>query len=112
MMPSRRGIALILALTTTALLAMLAVAFATLAGVERRVSRNYMDGVRARLAAESGVQAALARLRQRMLRGLLWSDVSWSVADDRAIRLDGVEVKDAGFLGSGTYAPYGDFYRV
>jgi len=112
MTAGRRGVALILALLMLALLALLAAAFAGLTGVERRVSRNYLDTVRARLAAESGVEAALARLQERMLRGALWTDTTWSVADDRKIRLDGVERRDAGVLGSGTYAERGDFYRV
>ncbi|HZE97326.1 MAG TPA: PilX N-terminal domain-containing pilus assembly protein, partial [Planctomycetota bacterium] len=104
--------ALIVVLALTALLALLAVSFATMAGVDRRVSRNYLDAVRARLVAESGVEAAVARLEERILRGALWTDVSWSVADGKTIHLDGDEVKDAGFLGSGSRAENGDFYRV
>lgn len=108
----RRGLALIVALTMTALLALLATSFALLAGTERRLSRNQLDLVRARLAAESGVEAALAFLQHRMLRGLLWTDTSWSVSEDRRVRLDGAPVTDAGFLSSGTYDEHGDLYRV
>src|SRR5262245_19492532 len=108
----RRGLALILVLGVLAILALLATAFASLAGVERRVTRNYLDTVRARLAAESGIEAAVALLRHRILRGSLWTETSWSVADERTIRVDGEEVKDAGFLGSGSYGADGDFYRV
>ncbi len=112
MMTGRRGAALIVVLGMLALLALFATAFAVLTGVERRVSRNHLDTLRARLAAESGVEAALARLQNRMLRGALWTDTAWSVADDRKIRLDGVDVRDAGFLDSGSYAERGDFHRV
>jgi hypothetical protein len=112
MKAGRRGAALIVVLAMLALLALFATAFSTLTGVERRVSRNYLDTVRARLAAESGVEAALARLQNRMLRGALWTDLSWSVADDREIRLDGHVVRDAGFLDSGSYAEHGGFHRV
>ena len=112
MKANRRGMALILVLGTLAVLALLATAFATLAGVERQVSRNYVDTVRARFAAESGVEAALGLLQQRLLRGSLWTETSWSVADDRTIRVDGAEIRDAGFLPSGSYGPDGDFHRV
>jgi hypothetical protein len=112
MKAKRRGMALILVLGLLALLALLAATFATLTGVDRQVSRNYLDTVRARLAAESGVEAALALLQQRMLRGSLWTETSWSVADDRKIRVDGGEIRDAGFLGAGAYGPDGDFCRV
>ena len=108
----RRGVALIIVLTMTALLAVLALAFSTLASTDQRIARNYLDTVRARQVAESGVEAALALLQNRELRGLLWTDTSWSVADDRTIRLDGAEVKDAGFMGGGSYGERGDFYRV
>jgi hypothetical protein len=109
---TRRGMALILVLGVLAVLALLATAFATLSGAERRVSRNYLDAVRARLAAESGIEAAVALLRQRTLRGTLWTETSWSVADGRAIRVDGAELRDAGFLAAGSYGRDGDFYRV
>ena len=112
MTATRRGVALILVLGVLAVLALLATAFATLAGVERRVSRNYLDGVRARLAAESGIEAAVALLRQRILRGALWTETSWSVADGRSIRVDGAEIRDAGFLAAGSYGRDGDFYRA
>ena len=52
----RRGVALILVLGTLAVLALLATAFATLTGLDRQVSHNYVDTVRARFAAESGIE--------------------------------------------------------
>jgi Tfp pilus assembly protein PilX len=59
----RRGIALIVALSLTALLALLATAFVLLAGTERRITRNHLDIVHARLAAamSAGDAASFAR---------------------------------------------------
>jgi hypothetical protein len=62
--PSRRGAVLIIVLGVLAVLALLATTFATLQGTERRVARNHADTVRARLLAQSGVEAATARLRE------------------------------------------------
>ncbi len=101
-----RGLALLLVLGALVLLSLLAAAFSTLAAAERFTSRAYLDGVRARLAAESGIHAAVARLQERAERGTLWRERSWTVADGSAIRLDGAEVKDAAFMGNG------DLYRV
>ena len=46
-MRRNRGAVLIIVLGVLAVLALLATTFATLQGVERRVSRNYLDTVRA-----------------------------------------------------------------
>jgi hypothetical protein len=92
-MKARRGAALIVVLGTLALLALAAVTFTTLAGVERSVSRNYLDHVRARLVAQSGVETALARLRSDLERGAL------PRTEERAVE---------GAMGSGTYSPDGD----
>ena len=61
--PSRRGAILIVVLGVLAVLALLATTFASLQAVERQISRNYLDEVRARLLAQSGVDAAVDRLR-------------------------------------------------
>jgi len=58
----RRGAVLIVVLGVLALLALLATSFSTLQTVERQVSRNYLDTVRARLIAQSGVEAAVDKL--------------------------------------------------
>jgi hypothetical protein len=47
-----------------AVLALLATTFATLQGVEQRVARNYLDTVRAKLVAQSGINDALANLER------------------------------------------------
>ena len=62
--PSRRGAVLIIVLGVLAVLALLATAFASLQFTERRVAQNYSDTVRAKLLAQSGVEAAVARLRE------------------------------------------------
>ena len=59
----RRGAVLIVVLGVLMLLSLLATSFATLQITERQVSRNYLDTVRAKLLAQSGVQDALERDR-------------------------------------------------
>jgi hypothetical protein len=59
-----RGAVLIVVLGVLAILALLATTFATLQATEKQVSRNYLDTVRAKLLAQSGLQDAEARLRE------------------------------------------------
>ena len=59
---SYRGVALLIVLGVLALLSVIALAFVSLSRLERQVSRNYVDHVRAQLTAESGVEAAVARI--------------------------------------------------
>jgi hypothetical protein len=61
--PRRRGAVLIVVLGVLAILALLATTFATLQATEKQVARNYLDTVRAKLLAQSGIQDAEARLR-------------------------------------------------
>src|SRR5262245_54812040 len=61
---SRKGAVLIIVLGVLAVLALLATTFATLQATERQVASNYMDTVRAKLLAQSGVQDAEAKLRE------------------------------------------------
>ena len=61
----RRGAVLIVVLGVLAVLALLATTFATLQTTEKQVARNYLDTVRAKLAAQSGVQEAEQRLREQ-----------------------------------------------
>jgi hypothetical protein len=96
--PRRRGTALIVVLGALALLSLLAVTFATRVGTERATARNFLDAARARLAAQSGVEAALAHLQGLLDRGLL--------PDGPARTLPPTP------LGSGTYVPGGDLYEV
>lgn len=59
----RRGSVLIVALGTLSVLAVFAFIFVAVARSERSVSSNYVDMVRARMLAVSGMEAAMARLR-------------------------------------------------
>lgn len=58
----RRGIILVIILGFLILIALLAMSFASLQIVERKVTGNYADEVRARLAAQSGIEFAKDRL--------------------------------------------------
>ena len=60
--PSRRGVVLIVVLGILAVLALLATTFASIQQTERSVSRAYLDKVRSRLIAQSGVEYAIAQL--------------------------------------------------
>jgi len=63
-MKLRRGAVLIVVLGVLAVLSLLATTFATLQATERSVARNYLDTVRAKLLAQSGIQDAEARLAE------------------------------------------------
>jgi hypothetical protein len=58
-----RGAVLIVVLGVLAILSLLAITFSTLQATEKAVARNYLDTVRAKLIAQSGLQEAEARLR-------------------------------------------------
>ncbi|MCE9584386.1 MAG: hypothetical protein K8T20_18010 [Planctomycetes bacterium] len=60
-----RGFVLLVALGILGVLGLLAAAFATLSRVERVVSASYVDKVRAKLLAESGLERAIAEIRSR-----------------------------------------------
>src|SRR5438045_1783742 len=60
----RKGAVLIIVLGVLAVLALLATTFATLQATEKQVAHNYLDTVRAKLLAQSGVQDAEAKLRE------------------------------------------------
>jgi hypothetical protein len=66
---SRRGAILIVVLGVLAVLALLATTFATLQATERNIAHCYLDTVRARMVAESGVQAAVAKISELAGRG-------------------------------------------
>jgi hypothetical protein len=74
----RQGIVLIVVLGVLVLMALLATSFATLQSVERRVTHNYTDLVRAKLAAQSGVEMAVDRLKHTISDGWFRNpDKSW-----------------------------------
>src|SRR5262245_42104444 len=93
-----RGAALIVVLGALALLSLVAATFATLTATERATARNALDAARARLAAQSGVEAALAHLEALVERGVLPDEAARAIPPTS--------------LGSGSYAPRGDLYEV
>ncbi len=64
---SRRGFVLLLALGVLGVLGLLAATFATLSRVERSISSSYVDKVRAKMLAQSGIERALASIRGRSM---------------------------------------------
>lgn len=83
---SRRGIILVIILGFLLLIALLAVSFASLQIVERKITANYADEVRARLAAQSGVDYATERLSQIVRKGWFEGgykfDITWRYMGD------------------------------
>ncbi|MBI2931034.1 MAG: hypothetical protein HYY16_05235 [Planctomycetes bacterium] len=59
----RQGAVLVVVLGVLTILALLATTFALIQSTERSVSRSYLDGVRARLLARSGIEDGVARLK-------------------------------------------------
>jgi hypothetical protein len=68
-----RGFVLIVALGVLGVLALLAATFATLSHVEKSVSASYVDRVRARLLAQSGVERTIAALSYKATKQA-WDD--------------------------------------
>ena len=66
-MSNRRGFALLAALWLLVALATAGLAIATVSRTRRLAAANYVEGVRARSAAESGVESIRARLAERLV---------------------------------------------
>ncbi len=75
----RRGVVLIFAVAMLVLLSLMGATFASVARVERTVSRNYVDLVRARMLASSGVESAIARLTKDASDPAHWG--AWACPD-------------------------------
>ncbi|MHC4608002.1 MAG: hypothetical protein ACYTAF_13915, partial [Planctomycetota bacterium] len=101
---ARRGVALVVVLGVLVVLSFLAATFTTLSATERSISRNYLDHVRARLLAQSGVEHAVAHLRDILRRGFF--------PEDGPPLFCGAPVEFTGTMASGTYAPRGDRYLL
>ncbi len=65
----RRGVALIIVLSVLALISLMAIAFATLSTLERDISHNYLDEIRARLVARAGLEYATDQIMNGIQRG-------------------------------------------
>ncbi|MFC1586714.1 hypothetical protein ACFL54_00250 [Planctomycetota bacterium] len=123
----RSGIVLLVVLGVLALLSVLAITFVSMTRLERTISQNYVDQVRAQLAAESGIEKAISELNtiigtpaiadiKRMTYGLDqtgnpgWQDVthpSFPIDIDSDGNLDAI----SGAIGS-SYMPNGDRYLL
>ncbi|NUN50054.1 MAG: hypothetical protein HUU15_14595 [Candidatus Brocadiae bacterium] len=66
-MEHNRGFVLLVALGVLGVLGLLAATFATLSRVERVVSNSYVDKVRAKMLAQSGIERAIASIRGRAM---------------------------------------------
>ena len=93
------------------MLALLATTFVTLAETERATARNYLDTVRARLVAQSGVEAAIVHLGELLERGTLMTETDWVPKTD-PVRVNGAEVRPAGVMNTASHARRGDFYTL
>ena len=70
---TRRGFSLFVSMGMLALIGAIATVFALTSAMERAASRAYVDSVRTRMAADAGIQMALASVRLQDLRQA-WSD--------------------------------------
>ncbi len=81
---SRRGMILILILPLLSLMAILGIAFVALAHCDMQVAMSYVDSVRARSLAISGVEFATAQLsaqaRRRAYDSPVWGAATWDQA--------------------------------
>ncbi len=130
----RRGAVLIICVAILTVLALLAVSFARLMTLEETASANYVDMVRARFIAHSGVERAIEELR-RAASGRSWDDPAldaWIYQDtlpleetmDPSFKTGVTPSGDAysGVLGDGMdgpyrhnagyYEEYGDYYKL
>jgi type II secretory pathway component PulK len=118
---------LIIALGVLALLSILAVTFVSLMKLELLASKNYVDGVKARLIAEGGMEEAVTELKTRGgMTGVTNINDSWVYAaghywlpiEQSTTLHQPANVNDyanrASFVGNlgGSYASKGDRYKI
>ncbi len=101
-----RGFVILVALGVLGVLGLLAAAFATLSRVERSVSASYVDKVRARLLADSGVERAIAAIRARNLIQA-WDDSrnDWYYREMLNAPVGGLSYSPATIAALGGYTP-------
>ena len=74
----RRGMVLIIVLSVLAVMAILGISLLTLSALDRKVTDNHLHQVQARLSARSGVEDAMARLRDgAVLRTAFDAESEW-----------------------------------
>jgi type II secretory pathway component PulK len=119
---------LVIALGVLALLSVLAVTFVSLMKLELLASKNYVDGVKARLIAEGGMEEATAELKT--IGGLtavsnindswIYANGNYSLPLEQATPRNGQILSGASLLTrtsydgdlGGSYAAQGDCYRI
>lgn len=77
----RRGVVLLVAVAVLSILAILATTFASMSRIERDVSRNYVDHVRAKLLAQAGVERGVQEVRSA-IQGTSILPANFSAAED------------------------------
>src|SRR6478735_12451319 len=82
------GVALIMVITSLAMIALLVVAFLSMASTERRASNAYADGVTVRTLADSATNVVIGQIREATER--LGSAKTWA-SQPGAIRTYGIE---------------------
>jgi len=109
-------------------LALLATVFAVIQTEERGVSRNYVDGVRARLIAQSGIEEGTQRLEEALSRSILelmaecsknpsfaWEEDENPLAGKSTLQHITVHGEELDFTGCTTVGRYGlhsDFFTL
>src|SRR5688572_6341143 len=79
----RRGMVLIIVLSVLAVMAILGISLLTLSALDRTVTDNHLHQVQARLSARSGVEDAMARLRDgAVLRTAFDAESEWMYKGD------------------------------
>lgn len=123
---TRGGVILLFVLGVLALLSVLALSFMSMSNMERSIAQNYIDHTRAQLASESGVEKALAFLKEYhgVLDPVRVQDILYNPADPAAslrqatlpscaIDVDGDgSLDDASGVVGGSYCENGDIYRL
>ncbi|MFC1588351.1 hypothetical protein ACFL54_08575 [Planctomycetota bacterium] len=125
---SRHGIVLLVVLGVLALLSVLAITFVRLTQLERSISKNYVDRTRATMLAESGIEAAIARIQSWPggINSRQLDDMAYNPSDPGVplVRADkpsfpspvnppaGVSGQASGFVGAGSYVQRGDFFKL
>src|SRR5262245_10177886 len=109
----RKGAVLIVVLGVLVVLSLLGITFTRVSALDRSVARDYLDGIRAQLAARAGVERAVAGISASAERDLFNPPVHAKRPEGPGeVSIDGCLGPVDGVLGGGTYAPNGDVFRV
>ncbi|MFC1588050.1 PilX N-terminal domain-containing pilus assembly protein, partial [Planctomycetota bacterium] len=116
------GIVLIFVLGALALLSILALSFVTMTGLEKSISRNYVDRTQALLCAESGVEYALSHMLSSFCGVLTPKQVRDMQYEENAdakgllhagkVSFDLPDNPKCSGIVSGSYTGGGDYYKL